>query len=283
VFGHRPARIIADRLTREGLAVLRTDDRGTGKTKGALGTLETDIGDARAAFEWLLSQPEVDRKRVGVIGHSVGGMIAPTIAARTGKVAFVVALAGPGVVGWQVISSQTEALALAAGAPADIAARIGAAQRKVSQAVATGDQAKIVAALRASVLDTFQMGGQPAPEPARLDAIVAAKLPGLVTPWNVSFNKADPFDAWKKVKCPVLALIGDKDRQVLADANLARINAALEKAHNRDVTTRKLPGLNHLYQHAGTGVIEEYGAIEESFDPATLDLLAGWVKQKARL
>jgi dienelactone hydrolase len=282
IFGHRPFRVIADRLTRDGFAVLRTDDRGTGKTTGAVGSLDTDIGDGRAAFEFLAAQPEVDKKRVGIIGHSVGGLIAPTVAARTGKVAFVVALAGPGVPGWELVAVQLEALLLASGTPAADAARLGAAQRAVSKAVVAGKPDGVKAALRAALLENIKVAGQPEPPAAELDALVAAQLPALQNPWVVTFYKTDPAPTWRKVKVPVLVLIGEKDLQVPADLNLARIGAALKQAGNKDVTLTKLPGLNHLYQHAATGVIDEYGTIEETFDPATLDTLAAWLAARAK-
>lgn len=282
IFGHRPFRVIADRLTRDGFAVLRTDDRGVGKTRGAVGSLDTEIGDGRAAFEWLARQPEIDRTRVGIVGHSVGGIIAPTIAARIGQVAFVVSLAGPGIPGWELVAMQLEALLLASGVPAESAARLGAAQRMVSKAVVGGDTKKIRTALRAALLENSAVAGQPTPVAADLDALVESTLPQLTNPWVVTFYKADPAAVWRKVTCPVLALIGDKDLQVPADANLAAITAALKRARNRDVTARKLPGLNHLYQHAETGVIDEYGAIEETFDPATLDLMASWLAAKTQ-
>lgn len=280
IFGHRPFRVIADRLTREGFAVLRTDDRGVGKTRGAIGSLETDHGDGRAAFEWLARQPEIDARRVGIIGHSVGGIIAPTIAARTGKVAFVVSLAGPGVPGWQLVAMQLEALLRASGVPAETAARLGAAQLSVSKAVVAGDEKKLRAALRAALVENLAVAGQPKPAPAVLDAQVEATLPALTNPWVVTFYKADPAAAWRKVKCPVLAVIGDKDVQVPAEPNLAAITAALKQARNRDVTALVRPGLNHLYQHAETGVVDEYGVIEETFDPATLDTIAEWLVAK---
>ncbi len=282
IFGHRPFRVIADRLTREGFAVLRTDDRGTGKTAGPLGSLETDIGDGRAAFEWLARQPEVDRRRVGILGHSVGGIIAPTIAARTRTVAFVIALAGPGVPGWELVASQLEAMLVASGLPGEGAARLAAAQRKVSRAAAFGGETALRAVLRESIIESARVVGAPEPTAAELDAQIAAALPALTSPWVVSFYRYDPLPAWRKVKCPVLALIGDKDLQVPADVNLAAIGGALRKAGNRDVTTRKLPGLNHLYQRAATGVVEEYGEIDETFDPATLDEVAGWLAARMK-
>jgi dienelactone hydrolase len=282
IYGHRPFRVLADRMTRAGFVVLRTDDRGIGQTRGKLGTLETDIGDGRAAFEWLASQPEVDARRVGILGHSAGGIVAPTVAARTGKVAFVVALAGPGLPGWELVPLQLTAIMDAAGMKPEVVKKLAAAQRAVGKAMVGGKPAQVKAALRASIVDAVVATGRPPPTAEQLDAAVAAKLPEVTDPWTVSFFKTDPRAAWRKVKVPVLALIGERDLQVPAAINLAEITAALKKAGNKDVTTRTLPGLNHLYQHAPTGAVEEYGRIEETFDPATLEAIVSWMAERTR-
>jgi pimeloyl-ACP methyl ester carboxylesterase len=281
IYGHRPFRVLADRLTRAGFAVLRTDDRGVGGTTGKLGSIETDIGDGRAAFEWLMKQPEIDRKRVGVIGHSLGAVVAPAIAARTGKVAFVVALAGPGVPGWELVPLQLEAMMDATGVKPEVAKRMAAAQRAVGKAIVGGKPAAVKAALRASIVEGATATGQPVPDDATLDAIVASKLPEVTDPWTVSFFKTDPRPLWRKVRCPVLALVGDKDVQVPAAINLREIAAALAKGKNKDVTTTTLPGLNHLYQNAETGAIDEYGRLEETFDIDALALIERWLLERA--
>jgi hypothetical protein len=282
IFRHKPFLVIADRLTREGFAVLRTDDRATGKTQGAVGSLETEIGDQRAAFEWLLKQPEVDPKRAGIIGHSAGGLYAPTIAARTGKVAFVIALAGPGVSGAELVPLQLEAMMIAQKMSETAAKRIADAQRKVGAAIVKGDTKVIRAELKASFVEAAGALGQPTPDDATLEKLVDKKLLEVSNPWVVGFFKADPAIVWKKTRCPVLAVIGDKDLQVPADANLPKIEAAVKAGGNKDVTVMKLPGLNHMYQHAGTGLIDEYATIEETFDPATLDTIVNWMKDKTK-
>ena len=283
IFGHRPFRVLADRLTRDGFVVLRTDDRGVGKTRGAVGSFNTDISDGRAAFEWLAKQRDVDPKRVGMIGHSVGGIVAPTVAARTKKVAFVVALAGPGVPGAELVALQMEALLLANNTPPATVARIIKAQRTVGAAIVKGDAKRTRAALKAAIVESADAMGQPKPDDAALEAAVTQKLPEITNPWTVSFFKTDPAVAWRKVKVPVLAVIGDKDLQVPADVNLRKMAAALKAAGNRDVTTSKRPGLNHLYQHATTGSFQEYGEIEETFDPDTLELVAKWLAGRAHI
>lgn len=282
ILRHRPFRILADRLTRDGFVVLRTDDRGVGSTEGTPGSLETDFGDARAAFEWLGKQKEVDPKRVGLLGHSIGGLIAPTVAARTGKVAFIVSLAGPGVPGGELIATQIEAMLVASHVPQPAAAKVADQQRKVAAAVIKGDPKAIKLALRTSHVESAKALGQPVPDDAALDKLVEQSLPSATNPWVTGLFKTDPAAAWRKVKCPVLAVNGEKDLQVAPDTNLSAIAKAAAAGGNKDVTTKKQPGLNHLYQHADTGLIDEYGVIEESFDPATLDLIATWMVDKTK-
>jgi uncharacterized protein len=278
IFGHRTFLVLADHLTRAGFAVLRVDDRGIGASKGTLGTLETDIGDARAAFEWMAAQPEIDGKRVGLIGHSVGGVIAPIVAARTGKVAFVVALAGPGLPGWELVPLQLAATMDAQGIKPEVAEKLAAAQRKVGKAMVSGKPDAVKAALRASFVDAAAATGHAPLTDAQLDAAVTAKLPEVQDPWTISFFKEDPRPAWRKVKVPVLALWGDKDLPVPAAANMKEVTAALKK--NRDVTTKILPGLNHLYQHAPSGTVEEYARLEETFDLQTLRAIESWMSER---
>ena len=279
IFGHKPFALIADRLARDGIASLRFDDRGVGKTTGPLGTLDTDIADAKAAFEWLAKQPEIDPKRAGIAGHSIGGVIAPIVATRS-KVAFIVGLAAPGVSGVELVPMQLEIELAARKLPEPLIKSIVASQRKIGKAIVAGKEADIKAALRTSFIDASVAMGAPKPSDAELDAAVADKMSEVGNPWTVSFFKTDPAVAWKKLRIPVLIVIGDKDTQVPADANIAKITAALRLAGNTNFKMEKRPGLNHLYQHATTGMIEEYGELEETFDKDTLDLVAKWVVER---
>lgn len=282
IFGHKPFAVLADRFTREGVAVLRLDDRATGKTTGSVGTLDTEINDAKAAIEWLVKEKDIDPKRVGILGHSIGGVIAPIVADKTKKIAFIVGLAAPGVSGVELVPMQLEVELGLRKAPDAVVKVIVAAQRKVGEAIAKGKEADVKAALRQSALDTATAMGIAKPSDAELDAAVNAQLPSVQNPWVISFFKTDPRPAWGKIKAPVLLVIGDKDTQVPADINLAKVSEVLKKAGNRDVTSEKRPGLNHLYQHAQTGLLDEYGMIEETFDPATLDLVAKWIVTKSK-
>ncbi|MFO0748563.1 MAG: alpha/beta fold hydrolase [Myxococcota bacterium] len=283
IFGHRPFRLIADRLTRAGLAVLRVDDRATGKSQGALGSLETDIGDARAAFELLLAQPEIDPKRVGLLGHSIGGAIAPIVAARTKKVAFIVSLAGTAMPGSELVQLQMQADLSARGAPPEVIAKVMDIQKKIGAVMLKGDPAELRTAAAEAIRGTYELNGQPAPSGPDLDKAVDAKMVEVTNPWTLGYFRTDPREAWREVTVPVLVLMGAKDTQVPPASQLPAVVAALKEAKNADVTAREVPGLNHLFQHADKGIPEEYGMIEETFDPQTLEDIATWLRARTHL
>jgi pimeloyl-ACP methyl ester carboxylesterase len=271
IFGHKPYLILSDRLTRAGLATLRLDDRGTGKTTGAVGTLDTEIADAGAAMDFLAKQPEVDPKKLGMIAHSTGGMVAPNVALAH-PVAFVVSLAGVAVPGRELVLLQQQAMANATGTT--VPPEQVALQKKLGEASLKGaDEVKRVLVEVAGPQLEKALGHKPTQD--EIDKAIAKPLADVIQPWALSFFRIDPRDAWKKLTIPVLLVVGDHDTQVPADATIA----ALTGAHGKPdaVTTKKLPGLNHLFQHAKTGLTDEYVEIDESFDPATLEIIATWL------
>lgn len=282
IYGHRPYAVVADRLTREGLVTLRLDDRGAGKTVGELGSMQTEIADAGAAVAFLKAQQEVDAKRIGLIGHSTGGMVVPYVALETQGVAFIVSLAGPGVSGVELVPMQIEALGRAAGTPEEQLQAQVAMQKKIGAAILQGEDATRKALREILSPEIVKAVGRPATA-AELDEAVELKMKEVWNPWGLSFFKLDPRAAWKKLDLPVLLLVGELDLQVPADANIAAVTEALGERAAKRLTARKLAGLNHLFQHAQKGLVEEYGMIEESFDPATLDTLAAWVKEQTAL
>jgi pimeloyl-ACP methyl ester carboxylesterase len=288
VFGHKPFLVIADQLSRNGLAVLRVDDRGVGKSKGDFknATLELHATDAEAAIAWLKKQPEIDPKRIGLLGHSEGGIIAAMVGARSKDVAFLVSIAGPGVSGAELNPLQIEALLRAQGNGDAAVAAIVAEQKKIMKLVVDdAPDAEVEKAVRAA----FAVAQSQVPEvkanraSGEIDKEMLFQLAALKTPWFRSFVKLDARQSWRKVRCPVLALIGSKDTQVPADVNLAEIGKALAAGGNKDVTTTKLAGLNHLLQTASTGLLEEYGTIEETMSPAALTLMTTWLRGRAKL
>jgi len=278
IFGHRPFAVIADRLGRAGIAVLRADDRGVGGSAGvpAAATLDDLAADALAGVGFLAARPEVVAGRVGLLGHSEGGAVAALAASRSPAVAFLVLLAAPGVPGAEITARQIELLSRAAGVPEEQVAEQVALNRRLTRAL-TGDlpEEKVRAEVRAVVARQKELGGQVAPE--HVEALVSA----TVSPAMRSFLRFDPAEALVRVTVPVLAVGGSLDLQVDPEQSLPAIERALAEAGNDRVTVRRIEGLNHLLQPAGTGGPTEYARIETTISPVVLDLLVEWIRETA--
>ena len=267
IMDHKPFMVLADALTRRGIAVLRTDDRGFARSTGdfAKATTEDFAADAEAAVGYLAGRPEIDAGRIGLIGHSEGGLIGPIVAARDPRVAFVVMLAGPGVPTRELMTAQREAVARTAGLLPEAVARNEAVIGRVEAALAQGKDAAQAETDAAKVLTD---AGMPA-------AGAAQTVRQLSSPWFRWFIAYDPRPTLRKLRVPVLALNGDKDVQVVAAQNLPSIREALKDNPKAEVV--ELPGLNHLFQTADTGAPSEYARIEETIAPAALGLITDWV------
>jgi pimeloyl-ACP methyl ester carboxylesterase len=278
IIGHKPFAVIADALTRRGVAVLRCDDRGVGGTTGTMSTstAEDFARDALAGVAYLKSQSAIHGAKIGLLGHSEGGMVAPMAAAQSSDVAFIVLLAGPGLPGGKILSLQLEAVLRAAGVADEHIAPQLVVQKRFIEAIGSNAPADV---LRKDITElmTLQSGGA-APKASSVDAQVAH----WTSPWARSFIVLDPAVALRKVNCPVLALNGALDTQVPAEVNLKAIEAALKEADNHDVTVRAMPGLNHLFQRAQTGGVAEYAVIEETIAPEVLTIIGDWILQRVR-
>jgi hypothetical protein len=292
IFGHRPFRVIADRLTRHGFAVLRLDDRGLGGSTGdfARATLEDFVSDAGAAVAFLAARPDVDHARIGLVGHSEGALVAPLVAVGGGAtpgaagarpVAFVVLLAGPGVPGDSLLGLQGARLMQAGGASPGMIEWNQRLQRGMFRIVKTApDSTAMRLALQRVIADALPR--LPAEAQGRITAqSLAGQVPMVMSPWFRSFVAYDPRPTLRRLRCPVLAMTGAKDLQVPARENLPAIAAALAAGGNREARTLEMPGLNHLFQSAGSGLVSEYGTIEETFAPAALDTLTTWLEAHA--
>jgi uncharacterized protein len=285
VFGHKPFLVLADYLTRKGFAVLRVDDRGVGGSTGDLRESTTDemVRDVMAGVSYLKGRSEINGARIGLIGHSEGGLVAPLAASRSHVIAFIGLLAAPGLPGEQILLRQTEDVLRAGGAgEADIErarrtnARIYAAIRSVS------DSAALAAAARAILQETLAADSSGRREEAGSQAAMNSQIAMITSPWFRSFVVYDPRPALRGVACPVLVLHGEKDTQVAAADNQKEILHALTEGGNERVTAAILPRLNHLFQTAQTGAVAEYGTIEETFAPAALDAIGRWAATVAR-
>ena len=270
--GHKAFLLLADTLTRRGIAVLRTDDRGFGKSTGDFNaaTGQDFVVDAQAAVAFLRGRREIDGKRIGLIGHSEGGIIGPLVAVADPQIAFVVLLGGPGVPSRELLAVQREAVGRTAGLPPEAIAQNEATWSRLEQALAAApDLAQGQADAAKVLIDT----GMPADT-------ANATIRQIASPWYKWFIAYDPRPTLAKLHIPVLAMNGGKDVQVSAKQNLPAIREALKG--DPDATIVELPGLNHLFQTAETGAPVEYSRIEETMAPAALATLADWVATHAK-
>lgn len=286
VFGHRPFLVLADHLTRHGLAVLRVDDRGVGGSSGdwIQATTEDLAGDVVAGIEFLKNREEIDPKRIGLIGHSEGGIIAPLVAVGSKDVSFIVLMAGTGLPGEDILNMQAELILRAEGASEEVVARNQARQKHILEVLKEEKDDEVKKEkLRELILEALVE----LPEERR-QAIVdpepyaEAQLTFMLSPWFEYFLTYDPRPTLERIRCSVLALIGEKDLQVPPKENLSAIEEALSRGGNTDYTLLELPDLNHLFQTAKTGAISEYGRIDETISPAALEIITKWILEKAR-
>lgn len=288
IFDHKSFAVIADHLTRQGIAVLRIDDRDIGKTTGNFSTATSaDFAkDVEAGLNYLKSRQDVDTGNIGLLGHSEGGMIAPMVASKRSDVKFIVLLAGPGVKISELMEQQSVDMAATAGVSAKYLEKYRLLYRDmVSTIVNEPDTAKAFS--KAVVVfndwqkdkNSFLVKSTTGVTDEKSKAkFIEAFVKQLSTPWFNYFLKFDPSEYLAKVNCPVLALNGEKDIQVSAKQNLDAIKFALEKANNKNFKTMEIPGLNHLFQHCKKCSADEYSELEESFDPGSLNLISNWIK-----
>jgi hypothetical protein len=281
LLGHKPFLVISDYLARHGIASLRYDDRGIAKSTGsfAAGTTLDFADDALAAVAYLKTRKEINPEKIGVIGHSEGGLIAPIVASQSNAVAFIIMLAGTGVPGDEIINEQSTLIMRASGVgEADIRQSIDFNKTLFAIIREKLDSAATTAKLDAAT-DAF-VAGLPDSLRANSDYSAAAlkpKVKQMMSPWMHTFLMLDPRPYLRKVHCPVLVMNGSKDLQVPPYQNIPEIKKALDEAGNRQVVVKELPGLNHLFQTAKTGSPNEYAAIEETIAPEALETILAFL------
>ncbi len=271
--GHKPFLVIADFLTRKGIVVLRYDKRGVAKSSGnsSNASISDFAQDAQSAMTYLKSRKEVDGKRLGIIGHSEGGILASQVATHSNDVSWLVLLATPATAGERTLLHQSELIARAGGLGEEQILRSLEIDRK---AYAVVREEKDASALRKRLeLLVAQSGLAAAMPPAALQA----QLKVMSTPWFRQFLDYDPEPIIEKIKCPVLALNGDRDLQVDASENVPLLRKAYEASGNSDFTVVEIEGVNHLFQKAQSGSPALYGAIEETLAPEVLTSIGNWV------
>ncbi|MGH7027399.1 alpha/beta hydrolase family protein [Brevundimonas sp.] len=282
---HKTLLVLADHLTRQGFAVLRYDKRGVGLTGGERhpgSTTDDYAADALAAVRFLAKQPNIDAGRIGVVGHSEGGIVAAMVAAEAPEeVAFIIMLAGTGLPGIEIKSLQDAAARRADGMPEPLV-RLNQTQERGLLEIAASDlgHQEALAAMATATRDL--------PEDVKAtleipeEGIPVDAYEELLTPWFRRFLELDPRTYLEKVTSPALALGGELDLQVPASRNLEEISQALTRAANPRMTVRLLPGVNHNLQTARTGKESEYFLIEETISPSVLAVVSAWLEDVAQ-
>jgi uncharacterized protein len=291
IFDHKPFAVIADYLTRRGFAVLRVDDRQKGKSTGDLSKATTlDFSkDVETSLGELQKKKIIDQNKIGLIGHSEGGLIAAMVAAENEKLQFIILLAGPGLKGADLLAWQTQAIDLSMGVPEEIAVADKKLKSQIIQALlSTKDTSlqfdnawKAFLAWKKNTKPEIVSATGITTDTAARD-VIRTYLEGLNKPWMLYFLQTDPAVYLVKLKCKVLALNGSKDIQVVADPNLAAIDSALKKSGTKIYSAQKLPGLNHLFQHCKTCTLAEYGQLEETFSPEALQIMGDWLDKNVK-
>ncbi len=281
LLGHQPFLVLSDHLTRAGIAVLRFDDRGVGKSTGKFGTATSaDFAtDVLAAVAYLKTRPEINPKKIGLVGHSEGGLIAPMCAVQSKDVAFIVMMAGPGVPGDEILYEQGALIMRAEGTPEATIAENRKTQEKMFAIIkaendAAGAEKKLME-LVATVVATA-----PDAQKKTVEASLNAQVKTVNAPWFRYFLTFDPRPTLRQVKVPVLAINGELDLQVSPQQNLPEIAKALKAAGNKKFQTVALPKLNHLFQTTQTGAFSEYAKLEETMSPTALTLMSDWIAKQ---
>jgi len=282
LMGHKPFLVLTDYLTRNGIGVLRFDDRGTFASKGnfAKATTNDFATDVKSAVNYLKKRKEIDPKHIGLIGHSEGGIIAPIVAVNCKDVHFIVLMAGTAIPGSELLLLQQEAIGRASGmkeeelkVTADINSQIYKMVNEIQNTGTLKSQITKYLLTKSKELPDLKI-----PEGKTINDFIDMQLAQLMSPWMLNFIRYNPASMLAKVKCPVLAINGDKDLQVNSKINLPAIENALKKGGNKNVTVKELPGLNHLFQECKTGSPNEYAEIEQTMSPVALETMTNWIK-----
>ncbi|MDD3876088.1 MAG: prolyl oligopeptidase family serine peptidase [Bacteroidales bacterium] len=284
ILEHKPFLIIADYFSTRGIAVLRFDDRGVGNSGGVFSTATSmDFAtDVEAAVAFLRQHPRVDTSHIGLIGHSEGGMIAPIVASNDRSIAFIILLAGPGLTGEQVLLTQIEKMLVLDNVEASIIKAIIKDSKKVYKILINEPDYRKAAN---KIKKYYTKRAKKISEDLHLlygytSQGIESKIMAMNSSWFRYFIKFNPEDYLRRVECPVLAIFGEKDVQVLAAQNLEAIEKIILKYGKRNFTTKLYPDKNHLFQNATKGSILEYAMIEETISTDVLEDLLFWIKQR---
>lgn len=271
LMNHRPFWVIADYCALHGIAVLRYDDRGVGGSAGEVeNATSMDFSyDAEAAFDYLRNRKEIDASKVGILGHSEGGVINFMVAARRPEVAFLVSLAGPSVNGIEVLKEQQAAILRASGMSEEAIQFSSNTNAQLFDIIEASNDRVEADTLMRQLLKGWGYN----------EELIEQTVGQMASPWMYYFLKYDPTETIVKTNCPALLLNGSKDLQVIASQNLPGYEKIIAEHGKTNLTLRELPDLNHLFQHCETGSPNEYYEIEETISPEVLEMIVEFVKE----
>lgn len=273
IAGHKPFLVLADALTRKGIAILRYDKRGVGQSTGSYeqATMEDLTDDAQSALAYLKARKEVDPKRTGVLGHSEGGIIAAQVATHRNDLDWLVLLGTPATPGERTLLRQSELIARTGGLPEEQITRSQQFDRLAYAAVREEKNTKALEAKLSALIEKSELNA------AMPTGALQAQIHMMSTPWFREFLDFDPMPLLQQIDCPVLALSGDRDLQVDASDSVPLLRQAYDKSGNKDFTVVEIDGVNHLFQKAQSGSPALYGAIEETIAPEVLNAITRWL------
>lgn len=293
IFGHKPFAVIADHLTKNGYVVLRVDDRGMNETTGDLSkATSADFAiDVMVSLDYLKTRKEVDVKKIGLLGHSEGGMIAPLVAAQRPKdIDFIILTAGPGVKVTQLMTEQNKATLTSMGILNSWADEYCKLYKFMLETMQTAPDKDAYSKTINDAIDQWE---------DTTKEIIVKNTTGITNEasqqkyanefvklydnsWMRYFVSYDPKPTLEKLKCKVLALNGEKDIQVLPESNLAGIEAALKNSKSKDYTVKEIPGVNHLFQECTKCTVQEYAQLEHTIKPEVLDIITNWLDEHVK-
>jgi uncharacterized protein len=279
IFGHKPFLVIADYLTNQGIIVLRYDERGVGESEGQFSSATSlDFkDDAIFALEYLRSQSFVDNQKVGLIGHSEGGLIAWLIGAEKDKADFLIALAPPVVPIPDLMLKQTEDISRSSGSPQELVNQQVSINKKFYDLITHSKSSDEALSKIPELVDEIMSGYGIDKEVLEQQAnSLSSTFEKSINPWFYNFIKTNPEEYIFKINVPTFAGFGGKDLQVNAPQNGNRLVELFQK--RSDLLELKVyPDLNHLFQKAETGAVSEYETIEETFNLEVLRDIASFI------
>src|SRR5690606_36192356 len=274
VFGHKPFLVLADHLTKQGIADLRFDDRGVGESEGDLSkaTSKDLSNDVEAAVEILKSRQEIRINKIGLLGHSEGGLIAPMVAKTNQNVDFIILMAGQGLRGDKNLLLQKRILEQKSGIDERT---INQGQQIFSGAYDLIRNSK-EEELEVKLKEYFQQQFVGSLNENQIHTLVEQ----ITSPWIKFYLKHDPATVLEEINIPVLALFGENDFQVPPIENSKIAKETLKKAGNDEVQIIVFDNLNHLFQESSTGLPNEYGEIEQTISPKVLETISTWILER---